>query len=212
MDEKIDCSNTHNEVSKETSGQEVVTEPKFRVLSPRLAAVIKESKPNPWGRGYLHLYFCCALVFLCSTMNGQSGDSTLQVLLLKLTWIPGYDGSLMGSINALHNYTTYYHLPPKGNSGTGIVFAIFNVGQMVNDHPLSPRRPCSQECTSERSSSGYPIGEDADCLSSWDAWASALAQLLQRQQRHLQSSLEDASCYLSFPRLQQLQLLSISSS
>ena len=39
----------------------------------------------------------------------------------------------MGSINALHNYTTYYNLPPKGNSGTSIVFAIFNVGQMVSE-------------------------------------------------------------------------------
>jgi MFS family permease len=37
----------------------------------------------------------------------------------------------MGSINALENYTQYYNLPPEGNSGTGIVFAIFNVGQMV---------------------------------------------------------------------------------
>lgn len=33
----------------------------------------------------------------------------------------------MGSINALQDYTTYYHLPPEGNSGTGIVFAIFQV-------------------------------------------------------------------------------------
>jgi MFS family permease len=37
----------------------------------------------------------------------------------------------MGSINALENYINYYNLPPEGNSGTGIVFAIFNVGQMV---------------------------------------------------------------------------------
>jgi hypothetical protein len=39
----------------------------------------------------------------------------------------GYDGSLMGSINATPNYTKYYNLPPEGNAGTGIVFAIFNV-------------------------------------------------------------------------------------
>lgn len=62
--------------------------------------------------------------------------------LLELTSILGYDGSLMGSINALHNYTTYYRLPPKGNSGTGIVFAIFNVGQMVIDFGLVPRGLC----------------------------------------------------------------------
>jgi hypothetical protein len=48
----------------------------------------------------------------------------------------------MGSINALKNYTTYYHLPPKGNSGTGIVFAIFNVGQMVIDLCFLPSSAC----------------------------------------------------------------------
>lgn len=37
----------------------------------------------------------------------------------------------MGSINAVPSYTAYYNLPPEGNSGTGIVFAIFNVGQMA---------------------------------------------------------------------------------
>lgn len=37
----------------------------------------------------------------------------------------------MGSINAVPSYTSYYNLPPEGNSGTGIVFAIFQVGQMV---------------------------------------------------------------------------------
>lgn len=39
----------------------------------------------------------------------------------------GYDGSLMGSINAESSYVKYYNLPPSGNSATGIVFAIFNV-------------------------------------------------------------------------------------
>jgi MFS family permease len=37
----------------------------------------------------------------------------------------------MGSINAMKSYVDYYHLPPEGNSGTGIVFAIFQVGQMA---------------------------------------------------------------------------------
>lgn len=68
--------------------------------------------PNPWGPGYLKMYLFCSLIYLCSTMNG-------------------FDGSLMGSINALSNYTNYYGLPSTGNSATGIVFAIFFVGQMV---------------------------------------------------------------------------------
>lgn len=36
----------------------------------------------------------------------------------------------MGSINALPNYTKYYNLPSTGTASTGIVFAIFQVGQM----------------------------------------------------------------------------------
>lgn len=40
---------------------------------------------------------------------------------------PGYDTSLMGSINALPNYTGYYNLPKEGSVDTGIVFSIFQV-------------------------------------------------------------------------------------
>lgn len=42
----------------------------------------------------------------------------------------GFDSSLMGSINVLDNYTNYYHLPKKGTASTGIVFSIWQVGQM----------------------------------------------------------------------------------
>ncbi|GKT47445.1 lactose permease [Colletotrichum spaethianum] len=42
----------------------------------------------------------------------------------------GYDSALLGSINALPNYTQYFGLPANGNASTGIVFAIFQVGQM----------------------------------------------------------------------------------
>jgi MFS family permease len=36
----------------------------------------------------------------------------------------------MGSINALPTYTDYYNLPTTGTASTGIVFAIFQIGQM----------------------------------------------------------------------------------
>ena len=75
MDEKIDDLTHHNEMAQEVSGKEVTADRKYSVLNPRLAAVIQENKPDPWGRGYRHLYFCCALVFLCSTMNGQLQDT-----------------------------------------------------------------------------------------------------------------------------------------
>lgn len=37
----------------------------------------------------------------------------------------------MSSINALPNYVEYYDLPSKGAASTGIVFAIWQIGQMV---------------------------------------------------------------------------------
>ncbi|EJT98561.1 sugar transporter [Dacryopinax primogenitus] len=98
---------------EESSDQlEPVDPPKEGELTSRLAAAYQYGRPDPFGKGYLRMYLFCSLVYLCSTMNG-------------------FDGSLMGSINALPNYTNYYGLPSSGNSSTGIVFAIFFVGQMV---------------------------------------------------------------------------------
>ncbi|KAI2632535.1 general substrate transporter [Hypomontagnella submonticulosa] len=75
------------------------------------AAIMATQKPNPLGPGYIKLYLLAGMIFLCSTMNG-------------------FDSSLMGSINALPNYVEYFGLPKNGNASTGIVFAIFQVGQM----------------------------------------------------------------------------------
>ncbi|KAL2831702.1 putative transporter [Aspergillus cavernicola] len=68
--------------------------------------------PDPWGRGHLQLYGACLIIYFCSTMNG-------------------YDGSLMGSINVLSEYQSYYNLGSSGSSTTGLVFSIFNIGQMA---------------------------------------------------------------------------------
>ena len=43
----------------------------------------------------------------------------------------GYDGSLMGSINAIPEYTKYYGLSENGAASTGIIFSIFQIGQMT---------------------------------------------------------------------------------
>ncbi|KAI2467308.1 general substrate transporter [Annulohypoxylon bovei var. microspora] len=75
------------------------------------ATIMATNKPDPRGPGYIKLYTLAVLLFLCSTFNG-------------------FDSSLMGSINALPNYTEYFGLPSNGNASTGIVFAIFQVGQM----------------------------------------------------------------------------------
>ena len=42
----------------------------------------------------------------------------------------GFDGSLMGSINAMKPYHAYFHVGEQGG-GTGIVFAIYAVGNLV---------------------------------------------------------------------------------
>ncbi|KAI3547569.1 lactose permease [Colletotrichum filicis] len=75
------------------------------------ATIMATNKPDPRGPGYIRLYLLATVLFFCSTMNG-------------------YDSALLGSINALPNYTEYFGLPAKGNASTGIVFAIFQVGQM----------------------------------------------------------------------------------
>lgn len=36
------------------------------------ATIMATHKPNPRGPGYIKLYLLSAVVFLCSTMNGES--------------------------------------------------------------------------------------------------------------------------------------------
>lgn len=91
-----------------------------------LDEIMEKHKPNPWGRGYMKLYLMSALIFLCSTMNGVSRVYFRGCEMTDL-FASGYDGSLMGSINALPNYTKYYNLPEGGSVSTGIVFAIYQV-------------------------------------------------------------------------------------
>ena len=45
--------------------------------------------------------------------------------------LTGYDGSLMGSINAVPEYQQYYDFGPNGATATGLVFSIFQIGQMI---------------------------------------------------------------------------------
>jgi len=90
----------------------VVQEKEINVVNADFAAALADNPPSPWGRGHLALYGCCIVVYLCSTMNG-------------------YDGSLMGSINSIPNYLNYYNVSENEQAGTGIVFAIFQIGQMT---------------------------------------------------------------------------------
>ena len=106
----------------------MVQEKEINVVNADFAAALAENPPSPWGRGHLALYGCCIIVYLCSTMNGKVRQRFDETWLIMWT---GYDGSLMGSINSIPNYLNYYNVSENEQAGTGIVFAIFQVGQMT---------------------------------------------------------------------------------
>ncbi|KAF6822323.1 lactose permease [Colletotrichum musicola] len=80
--------------------------------SVALAAALAERKPNIWSPAMLKLYFIMAIGYLVSTMNG-------------------FDSSLMGAINAMPHYQKSFGLTGAGST-TGIVFMIYNVGQICS--------------------------------------------------------------------------------
>ncbi|PWW80128.1 hypothetical protein C7212DRAFT_361116 [Tuber magnatum] len=65
-------------------------------------------KPTPWTKPMLKLYCYLFVAFLNSIING-------------------YDGSIMGGINAMSTYQRYFNMKTTGSS-TGIVFAIYSIG------------------------------------------------------------------------------------
>ncbi|KAG9253230.1 sugar transporter [Emericellopsis atlantica] len=77
-----------------------------------VVAELGDNRPAAFSRGQLKLYQICFLVYLCAALVG-------------------FDGSLMGSINSIGAYQRYYNVSENEQASTGIVFAIFNVGQMV---------------------------------------------------------------------------------
>ncbi|KAH7028083.1 lactose permease [Microdochium trichocladiopsis] len=81
--------------------------------SVALAAAVAEQKPNPWSRNMISLYAIMAIGYLVSTMNG-------------------FDSSLMGAINAMDEYKNSFDLQGDDGSGTGIIFIIYNLGQIAS--------------------------------------------------------------------------------
>jgi MFS family permease len=65
-----------------------------------------------------------------SLLYNEWYSSFRQVLFIPLIW-SGYDGSLMGSINAVPEYKAYYGLGVNGAASTGLVFSIFQIGQVA---------------------------------------------------------------------------------
>jgi hypothetical protein len=71
---------------KETSEQvksskHAVASEDMNAANADFAAALGQDPPSPWGRGHLALYGCCLIVYLCSTMNGQSREALLGMSL-----------------------------------------------------------------------------------------------------------------------------------
>ncbi|CAG8957269.1 hypothetical protein HYFRA_00010691 [Hymenoscyphus fraxineus] len=111
MAEKATHSEYVGEKKLTEDGKKVIEEEEVEGVNTMMASIMAKHKPDPWGKGHLALYALSTICFLSSTMQG-------------------FDSSLMGSINVLDNYTNYYNLPKKGTASTGIVFSIYQVGQM----------------------------------------------------------------------------------
>ncbi|KAM0326602.1 hypothetical protein ACHAQA_006471 [Verticillium albo-atrum] len=99
----------HEEPFEGKEGVGKVTE--VNANSVALAAAMAEQKPNIWSANMIRLYCIMGVGYLVSTMNG-------------------FDSSLMGAINAMPQYQGSFGLSGAGST-TGIVFMIYNVGQVV---------------------------------------------------------------------------------
>ncbi|KAK0119977.1 hypothetical protein ONS95_011401 [Cadophora gregata] len=75
-----------------------------------LATEVDTTKYSAFSKSMFKLYGVLAIAYLCGCLNG-------------------YDGSLMGAINAMKPYQDYFGIGNTGSS-TGIVFAIYNIGSI----------------------------------------------------------------------------------
>ncbi|KAK7447379.1 hypothetical protein VKT23_014089 [Stygiomarasmius scandens] len=79
---------------------------------------LASTKLDPWSSRALKLYFIVMVGFLNAVSSG-------------------FDGSLMGGINAMDQYLDYFHYDTVGSS-TGIVFMIYVVGNCVGSFFAGP--------------------------------------------------------------------------
>ncbi|KAI9849668.1 MAG: hypothetical protein M1837_002793 [Sclerophora amabilis] len=90
------------------------------VQNVALADATSKQRPSPWTRNMLQLYGCLLVATLNSCING-------------------YDGSLMGSINSYPQYREYFGFDPTaGTPATGIVYAIYTIGNLVGSFAAGP--------------------------------------------------------------------------
>ncbi|PGH15984.1 hypothetical protein AJ80_05360 [Polytolypa hystricis UAMH7299] len=76
-----------------------------------LAAESSMENLSPWTLSMFRLYGCLAIAYLCGCLNG-------------------YDGSLMGGLNAMKSYQEFFDMESAGAS-TGLVFAMYPIGSLA---------------------------------------------------------------------------------
>jgi hypothetical protein len=57
----------------------------------QLAEAVESTKYSPWTASMFRLYGCLMIAYLCGCLNG-------------------YDGSLMGGLNAMTSYGDFFHM------------------------------------------------------------------------------------------------------
>ena len=76
-----------------TGSTSVAAQRKMATLSTalRLAEDVSQTKQSPWTKSMFRLYGCLLIAYMCGCLNG-------------------YDGSLMGGLNAMQTYQDYFHM------------------------------------------------------------------------------------------------------
>ena len=90
------------------------------IYNADLKAAIDNTQLDPWSRRAISLYFICMVGFLNAVSSGNALPPCRVFVSPHLTFSPtGFDGSLMGGINAMEQYLNYFHYKEVGAS-TGI--------------------------------------------------------------------------------------------
>jgi MFS family permease len=90
--------------------------------SAPLAAALALDRPHFFSKQMRRLYLVCLVAYLST--------SSLKVKADVDSCINGFDASVMTGINSIEAYLSYFHIESLG-SGTGIVFAMFSIAQLI---------------------------------------------------------------------------------
>ncbi|KAI0692185.1 general substrate transporter [Cerioporus squamosus] len=112
-----DEKDSHDSIASPTGGLEGA-KIEETIYNPELKAAIENTHLDPLSKRAIALYFACLVCFMNAVSNG-------------------FDGSLMGGINAMTQYQEFFGYKETGAS-TGIVFLIYVVGQCAGAFVAGP--------------------------------------------------------------------------